>query len=427
MIRDPIGLTAPEKAERTHIERSLVRNLGLLLLLMLAAIALYRSISAGFLNVLTGVLFLIVVFLAAGILSEALTSSLKCSRRTRAGLRVAVVTTALLVVGLELFLRYGLRSNETYTERHGQFNYVSPYGEPMPTWIMAYPPGERLQWVRPEFVQSREMNSLGLPEREIPAEKSPNELRIIALGDSFTDGTGAAYESTWPRILERELASAKPGRPVTVVNAGIGGSDVCFEYVLLRERLLALSPDLVIVAVNATDVADIVRRGGMERFRSDGSTVYARQAPSWEWLYAISFITRHFAQGVFGLDWLLMGEEERARAEQKASLTILDTLRDFRALSMEKGFGLAIVFHPREVDELATTRYSPQFATVVGSMANSSDFSVIDLLSFYLEHRLMTEAPSEYFWPIDLHHTPGGYEIMGKAIAARLLDLGLVH
>jgi lysophospholipase L1-like esterase len=400
--------------------------LRLLLLLILSAIVLYGSISAGFLNVLTGVLFLMVAFLAAGILSEALTSSLNCSRSTRVGLRVAIVTTALLVVGLELFLRYGLRSYESYTERHGQFNYVSPYGESIPTWIFAYPPSSRQHSVRPEFIQSREVNSLGLPEREIPAEKSPNELRIIALGDSFTDGTGATYESTWPRILERDLASAKPGRPVTVVNAGIGGSDVCFEYVLLRERLLALSPDLVIVAVNATDVADIVRRGGMERFRRDGSTAFARQAPSWEWLFAISFITRHFAQSVFHLDWQLMGEEERERAEHQAALTILDTLRDFRALSMENGFDLAIVLHPREVHELAAKSYSPQFVPVVESMTNSGDFSVIDLLSFYVEHRLMTEAPSEYFWPIDLHHNARGYEIMGKAVAAGLLDSGLI-
>ena len=47
-------------------------------------------------------------------------------------------------------------------------------------------------------------------------------------------------------------------------------------------------------------------------------------------------------------------------------------------------------------------------------------------LTLYVKHRLMTEAPSEYFWPIDGHHNAGGYEIMGKAIAARLLDLGLI-
>jgi lysophospholipase L1-like esterase len=393
---------------------------------MLGAVALYGSISLGYWNALTGMLLVTVAFLFVGTLLEALASSLNFSSSTRMGLRVAVVTTGLLVVGLELFLRYGLRSHETYTERHGQFNYVSPYGESIPTWFLTYPPGSRQYSVRPEFVQSREVNSLGLPEREISAEKSPNEIRIIALGDSFTDGTGAPYESAWPRILERELASAKPGRPITVVNAGIGGSDVCFEYVLLRDRLLALSPDLVIVAVNTTDVDDIVRRGGMERFRADGSTVYARQPPSWEWLFAISFITRHVAQGVFHVDWLLMGKEERQIAEQQAALTILDTLRDFRALSTAKGFDLIIVLHPGHVREIAEKRFSSQFSRVVETLAAEGGFTAIDLLSFYLEQGLMTEAPSDYFWPIDLHHNAAGYEIMGKAIAARLLDLGLV-
>jgi lysophospholipase L1-like esterase len=424
MAGRPVDLTAAEKVERTRIAGSRIMR-ALLLLLILAAIALYESISVGFWNVLTGVLLLMVVFLAAGISSEALTSSLGCSRSTRVGLRVAIVTTALLVVGLELFLRYGVKSYQSYTERHGQFNFVSHFEQPVSTAIRVHHPG-KLYLVRPEFIQSREINSLGLPEREIPEEKSPDELRIIALGDSFTEGTGADYESTWPKVLERELASAMPGRPVTVVNAGIGGSDVCFEYVLLRERLLALDPDLVVVAINATDLSDIVRRGGMERFRQDGSVTYALQPPSWEWLYAVSFITRHFALSVFRLDWQLMGEEERAREERRAALTILDRLRDFRALSKEKGFDLVILFHPREAHELDTKSYPPRFASVVESMVNAGDFPVIDLLSYYTEHGLMTEAPSEYFWPIDLHHNPAGYEIMGKAVAARLLDSGLI-
>jgi hypothetical protein len=267
---------------------------------------------------------------------------------------------------------------------------------------------------------------MGLSEREISTKKSPDELRIIALGDSFTEGMGAGYESTWPRVLEIELASAMPGRPVTVVNAGISGSDVCFEYVLLRDRLLALSPSLVIVAINDTDVSDMVRRGGMERFRDDGSVAYAREAPSWEWLYAISFITRTFTVSVLHLDWLLMTPEERDRVESEAALLIIDTLRDFWALSQEKGFDLALVFHPKEVDELAMNSFSPQFTQVLESMANDGRFAVIDLLSYYTEHGLMTEAPSEYFWPIDGHHTPAAYEIMGKAVATRLLASGLL-
>jgi lysophospholipase L1-like esterase len=421
-----MSLTAPEKIERPRPARSR-RAWGLLLLLAIAAIVLQRSLSGGYWNVLTGVLFFLVVFLSVGTASDALASSLNASKVTRRGLRVAIMTSALLVVVMELILRYGLKTHESYTESHGQFNYVSLYEQPIPTWFKVHEPGGKLYAVRPEFIQSRKINSLGLPEREIPREKAAGELRIIALGDSFTEGTGTEYESTWPRILEKELRAAIPGRPVTVVNAGIGGSDVYFEYVLLREKLLALSPDLVIVALNATDVADIVRRGGMERFRDDGSVGYARRPPSWEWLFAISFITRHFALDVLHLDWLLMGEEEQAAAEQEAASKIVEALREFRALSLEKGFGLVVVLHPRDFLELEAGSYASQFAPVVESLANEGELEVIDLLSYYLDHGLMTEAPSEYFWPIDRHHNPAGYEIMGKAVAARLLESWLVE
>ena len=92
-------------------------------------------------------------------------------------MRVAIVTTGLLVLGAELFVRYGLDRYDTYNERNGAFKYESPYLKPIPTWVFTHEPNRRLHDELAEFVHSREVGSLGLSERKIPAEKSPGDRR----------------------------------------------------------------------------------------------------------------------------------------------------------------------------------------------------------------------------------------------------------
>jgi lysophospholipase L1-like esterase len=50
---------------------------------------------------------------------------------------------------------------------------------------------------------------------------------IVALGDSITDGTASTLngDDRWPDVLSRRL-HAVPGRPYSVINAGIGGNQV---------------------------------------------------------------------------------------------------------------------------------------------------------------------------------------------------------
>jgi lysophospholipase L1-like esterase len=66
---------------------------------------------------------------------------------------------------------------------------------------------------------------------------------IVAFGDSITDG----YQSTvgantrWPDRLTERLAQKAPGRPVGMVNAGIGGNRVMSDGVIAIFGQAALS------------------------------------------------------------------------------------------------------------------------------------------------------------------------------------------
>jgi lysophospholipase L1-like esterase len=97
-------------------------------------------------------------------------------------------------------------------------------------------------------------NSLGFRDHEFSLERKPGELRILALGDSFTFGSGVQLDDTWPEVLERELRSRRSS-PVEVVNAGLVWGFKPDLYSEWFERSGArLDGDLVIVGLCLNDV-----------------------------------------------------------------------------------------------------------------------------------------------------------------------------
>jgi lysophospholipase L1-like esterase len=72
-----------------------------------------------------------------------------------------------------------------------------------------------------EYSASVRINSKGHRGPEL-GEKAAGELRILALGDSFTLGVQVEESETFSALLESQL-SASLGRPVRVINAGVDG------------------------------------------------------------------------------------------------------------------------------------------------------------------------------------------------------------
>ena len=105
---------------------------------------------------------------------------------------------------------------------------------------------------------SIDTNSLGFRDLEFPVEKPEEELRILAVGDSFTYGPSVQLEDTWPQVLERALAEGREGT-VEVINAGFAaGSHWPPGYVdWIRSDGLAFQPDLVILGLCLNDMGDI--------------------------------------------------------------------------------------------------------------------------------------------------------------------------
>jgi lysophospholipase L1-like esterase len=216
--------------------------------------------------------------------------------------------------------------------------------------------------------------------------------------------------------------AAYPGRSITAINAGVSGSDVFYEYMLLKERLLAYEPDLVIVTINNTDLHDIMVRGDMDRFQSDGSTSFKESAPKWEWLYGISFILRHIMRDVLQYDDWFMNPKQAAQGRREARGQIIEAVDSFADLSQTNDFDLLIVAHPFEW-ELVGGRYRSEFRNLVVLLKEDRRIAFVDLLDYFRTSEIITsENAPQFFWSLDGHHNGKGYQAMGEAIAETLLE-----
>jgi lysophospholipase L1-like esterase len=127
-------------------------------------------------------------------------------------------------------------------------------------------PSEDRWLARPEFGVRVVTNALGFREPRLPSPKPAGVVRVVALGDSFTQGYGVAEDEAYPRRVEALLAAHDPSRRYEVVNLGVPGTSPRDYLGHLRDPGLAYAPDVVVVGVMANDVQDvwIQRRFGVQ-------------------------------------------------------------------------------------------------------------------------------------------------------------------
>jgi hypothetical protein len=386
----------------------------------------YNRVALNHLDATTGFLFIAAVAALTLFVSEIGLAVSRISADTAVNVRLLAVTGIVMLFAAEAFLRYGMTEFQTYLEENEGNGYQSRFAEAAPSWFHLYPPNQEIVYHRPEFTHVRRTNSLGLADQEIPVVKDPDEYRVIALGDSYTEGIGTGRDSTWIQVVENHLVTAIPNRHVRTLNAGISGSDVFFEYVLLRDRLAAYNPDLVIVATNGSDVDDVFFRGGMARFRENGRFESTRSPPSWEWLFGIAYTFRLVARTVLRYNWLFVRFDQMPAVGAAVADSIKTAIDSLSALSEDRGFDLLIVLHPNDW-EANNGQWSLGFDHLAARLATDSTLHSLDLMQYYRDHGIITTSTAaDFYWPIDRHNNTRGYRVMGDAIADVIHRSGLL-
>lgn len=140
------------------------------------------------------------------------------------------------------------------------------------------------------FEVPEDADAVRIRDQVVPLDPAPGEVRVLFLGDSGTVGTGVAPSEAYPRQLERRLEASVPEGSVRVINAGAVGMTPVGEYYLLRDELIDLEPDHVVLGLYLGN--DINFNLGHQEWRQ------ARARGPVPWLAnrsALAWILRRFA------------------------------------------------------------------------------------------------------------------------------------
>jgi lysophospholipase L1-like esterase len=246
--------------------------------------------------------------------------------------------------------------------------------------------------------------------------RRPGRRRIIVLGDSFTEGQGVRAADVYPRLLERHLEEAEPGR-WEVLNAGRRGADFPALSETFEE-LLAFDPDLVVYALMLNDA--VVTDG----FRARHAFVYDRIARGWgrpprSLLRMASFVgARLDAWRVEDatVRWYreMYGPYNREGWDETAA-RILEMDRRMRA----RGGRLLVAIWP----VLAGLEGDYLFAAahrMIAELCGRAGIPVHDLLS------VLSGRPSATLWvhAVDRHPNEVAHRLAGKSLASFVSRLG---
>ena len=208
---------------------------------------------------------------------------------------------------IEIGLRTFTTSYKSYTETKFGGQYRSTYGINSQSWYLRRESDVLWTSHTAEFKYDYLANSVGIQSINTD-EVLNNRYKILCLGDSFTEGIGSPQDSSWPVLLESKLNLLWPDS-FQVINAGIGGSDLFYQWKLYTDILKNYSPDEIIFCLNTSDATEIIIRGGEERFLPD-STISYKSSPFIEKIYKSSYIARYIIQEVMNYNYIFLRDKD---------------------------------------------------------------------------------------------------------------------
>lgn len=319
--------------------------------------------------------------------------------------------TVFIVFGLiEILLRIS-GIYDCYLEKIG-LNFISPYKitDTHYGWLHIWPPNSDATVDHGEFKYRRLTNSEGICDIEHTKEKASDLLRILTLGDSFTEGIGAPEDSSWPHQLQNKLqADSAYQHRIEIINGGVSGSDPFFDYMLLKIKLLNYHPDFVTMSVSKQDFEDYCARGGMERFQSD-STLSFKKPPWYELIFKSSFLCRFFVLTVLQKDFLYLNKIEKEKLFQKYLIDLRSLIYETNKLCKDKHIPFLLIIRVEYWEFYSHYNFALDL--------NIKDMPQVGLYDYFLQHTDISDIKNrgKYYWIKDGHHNSTGYGIYANGV-----------
>jgi lysophospholipase L1-like esterase len=324
-------------------------------------------------------------------------------------------------------------------------------------------PNSRAEFRQQDFAYVQRVNNLGLRGADVSVEEPAGTYRILMLGDSFTMGKGVKDDETSSVLLERWLRqrlAACHGRRIEVLNAGVDSYAPVLSLIQLKRDLTQLRPDLVILNL---DVSDLAQESAYRReavFGEDGEVVAVPQRTSGksgydklrDWTGRNLFFTRlllFYANRAMGhreltVRGVVMEADPEIVAHTLEGDTvdrtrqwkdIFDSISRMKRYSDENGMGFVLTVYPwaHQISETEwvpgrytfmpeDARPSERSRNAIRNLAAANGVELIDLIPFFQAY---SGAEALYF-KTDMHFTAAGQRVMAGGLqdylGRRVLD-----
>lgn len=182
------------------------------------------------------------------------------NRRTAANLVLFAVVTLVCLGACEIATRLFFGNQVLLYPR---YHTAAHYGE---FTIRRLRPNFQFWHTDPDGHWKFVTNSQGFrSSKDFHLEKPPGVFRVIALGDSGTEGFEVRQNYTYAAVLERYLR--KHGLKAEVFNTGVSGFGTAEELIYLENEGIKYKPDAVVLGFYANDFDDNLKS---DLFRLEG-------------------------------------------------------------------------------------------------------------------------------------------------------------
>jgi lysophospholipase L1-like esterase len=261
-------------------------------------------------------------------------------------------------------------------------------------------------------------NSRGFPDAERELAKPAGTLRLVVIGDSVAAGDGVPPGASFPRVLERELASRLAPTPVEVVTLARSGYSTSQELLVFEEEGLRHQPDLVVWSYVLNDPAHPVfhdANGELGRFH---------HAPR---VHALHFVRRKLFQARERWRRHACPAEYHARLHCVYAGEVQANLERLAARARAAGVPVVFAIHPvfergRDFGAYGLAALHAQLAERAGA-AGLVPLDLLDGLRHLDPRELDRNSESRH----DPWHPNGhGHRVIGEYLARALCERKLV-
>ena len=322
-------------------------------------------------------------------------------------------------------------------------------------------PGSRGRSMTGEWDVEYRINGLGLRDKEFSIKKQEGTYRILVLGDSFTEGYGVQASERFTSVLQEALKGEDGD--YEVINAGVASYSPLLEYLYLKEKGLALDPDMVILFYDFGDLRDDLEYENITVFDDAGLPLECaplKRVRAFSDNPVERFLVRHsrfylYVENRVNKQLYKLRKPDAGRSPSGDDAANFDRFVAFKenntdlidrlwtrsrgyldlidGLLKDSGVTFVLAIYPIavEIDGMEWSEGREEYGFVVGRVYPEPE--IAGMVEKYAEEKgikfinlypyMAASGQKPLYFSFDGHFTPKGHEVMGKGLYEELRDL----